>query len=206
MAEQFQRQGPLAHLRLEARAMVAPTPSGVTLSEHAYRGQIALRGDAGNRKFKAAVKSVLGVAPPVTPNTASENDKGCCLLWLGPDEWLATVPDGQETALIAGLYAALPDTHFAAVDVSSSRAVIRMSGERAREVLMKGCSLDVHPSAFAAGQCAQSSLARCHMLLHQIDDAPSYDIYVHRSFADYLWRWLEDAASEYGLEVASANS
>ncbi|NIO38860.1 MAG: hypothetical protein GTO41_00860, partial [Burkholderiales bacterium] len=35
----------------------------------------------------------------------------------------------------------------------------------------------------------------------QVDEAPSYDIYVHRSFADYLWRWLEDAAQEYGVAI-----
>lgn len=206
MAEHFQRQSALAHLRLEARAASAPASAGVVLSERAYRGQIALRGKAANRKFKTAVKSVLGVALPVTPNTASEVKKDCCLLWLGPDEWLAAVPGGREAETIADLYTALSDVHFAAVDVSSSRTVIRLSGAQARDVLMKGCSLDLHPAAFAAGRCAQSSLARCHMLLHQTGDSPDYDVYVHRSFADYLWRWLEDAAAEYGVRVAGTGN
>ena len=44
------------------------------------------------------------------------------------------------------------------------------------------------------------------MVLHQIaaDDAPdvpSFDIYVARSFSDYLWAWLEDAAREYVMAV-----
>ena len=39
------------------------------------------------------------------------------------------------------------------------------------------------------------------MVLHQVGQAPSYDLYVLCSFADYLWRWLEDAAGEYGLAV-----
>lgn len=206
MAEHYQRQSALAHLRLEARAASAPASAGVVLSERAYCGQIALRGNAADRKFKTAVKSVLGDTLPVTPNTASEVKNDCCLLWLGPDEWLAAVPGGREAKTIADLYAALPDVHFAAVDVSGSRTVIRLSGARARDVLMKGCSLDLHPAAFAAGRCAQSSLARCHMLLHQTGDTPDYDVYVHRSFADYLWRWLEDAAAEYGVRVVSANT
>jgi sarcosine oxidase gamma subunit len=37
------------------------------------------------------------------------------------------------------------------------------------------------------------------MLLHQISDAPCYHVYVHRSFADYMFAWLEDAAAEYAL-------
>ncbi|HEX9584259.1 MAG TPA: sarcosine oxidase subunit gamma family protein [Gammaproteobacteria bacterium] len=206
MAERYQRQSALAHLHLEARAASAPASAGVVLSERAYRGQIALRGKAANRKFKAAAKAVLGVPLPTRPNTASEVKKGCCLLWLGPDEWLAAVPGGREGQVIADLYAALPEVHFAAVDASSSRTVIRLSGDRARDVLMKGCSLDLHPAVFAAGQCAQSSLARCHVLLHQTGDTPDYDVYVHRSFADYLWRWLEDAAAEYGVRVAGENT
>lgn len=202
MADHFQRQSGLAHLHLEARAAHRRDDAGVTLAEGAHRGQISLRGRAANRKFKSAVKNVLGAVLPVQPNTASEAANGNVVLWLGPDEWLAVVPDGEEARVIAGLYAALPGVHFAAVDVSSSRTVIRLSGERARDVLMKGCSLDLHPAVFAAGQCAQSSLARCHMLLHQMEDTPAYDVYVHRSFADYLWRWLEDAAEEYGVCVA----
>ena len=55
---------------------------------------------------------------------------------------------------------------------------------------------------------AQSRFARCHVLLHQTDDAPAYDLYVQRSFARYLWSWLEDAATEFvrryrGLTVPS---
>ena len=48
---------------------------------------------------------------------------------------------------------------------------------------------------------AQSKFARCHVLLHQTDDAPAYDLYVQRSFARYLWSWLEDAAAEFGVSV-----
>ena len=38
------------------------------------------------------------------------------------------------------------------------------------------------------------------MLIYQLDAEPTYDIYVLRSFAEYLWLWLEDAAMEYGRE------
>ena len=32
-------------------------------------------------------------------------------------------------------------------------------------------------------------------------EGPVFDIYVLRSFAEYLWAWLEDAAQEYGVTV-----
>jgi sarcosine oxidase subunit gamma len=41
------------------------------------------------------------------------------------------------------------------------------------------------------------------VLIHQVDDAPAYDVYVLRSFAEYLWLWLEDAAKEYGMAVVA---
>ena len=72
---------------------------------------------------------------------------------------------------------------------------------RARDLLAKGCSLDLHPRVFGRGGCAQSHLAKAQVVLHQVSDEPAFDLYVLRSFADYLWAWLEDAAGEYGLAV-----
>ena len=40
----------------------------------------------------------------------------------------------------------------------------------------------------------RGSLAKAVVLLHQTDDEPAYDLYVDRSYAEYLWLWLEDAA------------
>ena len=31
------------------------------------------------------------------------------------------------------------------------------------------------------------------VLLHQLDDVPSYDVYAWRSYADYLSSWLDKA-------------
>ncbi len=203
MAENYQRQSPLAHLHLEARALAPRVEAGVLMREQSLQGQLALRGNPRSRKIKSVVKKVFGADLPVEANTASESEEGRRLLWLGPDEWLAVVPDGHEAQAVLDLEAAMPEEHFAVADVSGSRTIISLSGARARDVLMKGCSLDLHPRVFNAGKCAQSNLARCHMLLHQVAATPAYDLYVHRSFADYLWRWLEDAAKEYGLAIGS---
>jgi sarcosine oxidase subunit gamma len=204
VVERFLKQSPLAHLQLEARAQIAPEDAGVCMREAGWRGQIALRGDASSETFVDAVKEVFGVEVPVEPNTVSPPDGGRYLLWLGPDEWLAIVPDGAEADTVAAFNQRMEGEHFAVTDVSGSRDVITLSGDGAREVLMKGASLDLHPNAFGPGRCAQSGMARCHMLLHQTSDEPAYEIYVHRSFADYLWRWLEDAAAEYRLRVLSS--
>ena len=53
------------------------------------------------------------------------------------------------------------------------------------------------------GQCAQSHLAKAPILIGQIENQPYFELIFRRSFADYLWTWLEGAAAEYGLEVAA---
>jgi sarcosine oxidase subunit gamma len=209
MVDAYLRQSPLAHFHLDARAEADGDRSGagIILCERPYRGQIVVRGDASRKAFRDATEGVLGFALPRSPNTVAGNDDlaaGPRALWLSPDEWLVVTAPGGEHETAAALRDALARQHAAVADVSESRTVVGLSGPDARSLLMKGCSLDLHPRVFAPGQCAQSSLARAHVILHQVAEAPSYDLYVHRSFAEYLWAWLEDAAAEYGVRVAGA--
>jgi heterotetrameric sarcosine oxidase gamma subunit len=205
------RQSALAHLGLAARARAdaGRVDAGGVLSERAERGPIVVRGDGASVAFVDAVRAAVGVEPPRTPNTTAGADdpgKGARLLWLAPDEWLLVVGRAAAAGALAALGRALAGEHAAAVDAGDGRAAIGLAGRHAREVLMKGCPLDVDPRAFPVGACAGSTLARAQVVLdHLRTDSlgfPVYDIYVHRSFAEYLWTWLGDAASEYGLRVA----
>lgn len=199
MPEHYQWQSGLASLGIEARARVPVADAGVLISERSVGTQLAIRGDAGNADLGTAVAEALGVELPVEPKTARRK-QGTTLLWLGPDEWLAAMAV-EDSGASARLGEALTDMHHAIVDVSHSRTVIRLQGRNARDVLMKGTNIDVHPRVFGPDNCIQSHLGRCHMLLHQLDEEPAYDIYVHRSFAVYAWTWLCDAAREYGIAV-----
>jgi len=203
MPERYQWQSALATLAIEAQARAPAADAGVVLCERRAGTQLVIRGDVSDGEFRSAVSQALGLNLPVTPKTAHRS-RGKTLLWLGPDEWLAVMAADDDGKLSAGLGGALADVHHAIADVSHSRAVIGLQGLNARDVLMKGTNVDLHPRAFAPDNCIQAHLGRCHILLHQLDDAPSYDIYVHRSFAVYVWNWLRDAASEYGLAVRGA--
>ncbi|EEP84790.1 sarcosine oxidase gamma subunit [Burkholderia mallei GB8 horse 4] len=65
---------------------------------------------------------------------------------------------------------------------------------RARDVLARGCPLDLHPRVFGVGQCAQSHYFKASITLVPTGD-DSYDIVVRRSFADYFCRIMLDAAT-----------
>jgi sarcosine oxidase subunit gamma len=209
MIEPYLRQSALDHLGLAGRATTVPSDAGVTLAERVLPVAVTLRGNAGDPAFAEAVRGALGVAPPTAPNTVAAGD-GLALLWLGPDEWLAVqhnAAPGAETALAEKLRGALAGLHGSVVEVGESLCCIAVAGPRARDLVAKGCPLDLHPRGFGGanqnggGHCAQSHLAKAGITLHQVDDTPAFDLYVRRSFADYLWRWLEDAAREYGLAV-----
>lgn len=203
MAEPHLKHGALAHLGLEARAVAELGAADVALSAMPQVTQIGLRGDGEDRAFLQAVEGVLGFALPIQPNTTASSESATAF-WLGPSEWLLCLP-GAVDRWIAPLSEALAGQQHAINDVSESRVRIRVAGPRARELLAKGTSLDLHPDAFAAGGCAQSTLALTDVLLHRPEGGPpAFDVYVHRSVADYLWRWLEGAGAEYGLAVLTA--
>jgi sarcosine oxidase, subunit gamma len=180
-------------------------PRGIRLGERRL-GKIELRGDPGDRIFMAAVGRAIDLLLPGEPNTTAARGD-LVALWLGPDAWLLTCPPDEAAAHIGSLREALSDVHAAITDVSDGRVALRLRGPNARDVLAKGCPLDLHPRAFAAGRCAQSLLAKGSMLVHLVADdtrGPTFDLYVARSFAHYVYAWLEDAGREYGVQVGAA--
>jgi sarcosine oxidase subunit gamma len=118
-------------------------------------------------------------------------------LWLGPDEWLVTAPEGAAPDLMRRLARALAGRHATVTDLSASRAVIEIAGPQARALLEKGCGLDLHPRAFGPGHCAQTVFARLPVIVDQLSTAPLYRLYVARSAARWLAVWLIDAAEEF---------
>ena len=194
MAEAPAPRSPLADL---GDAFAEAHADGVSLAGAPARTRFNLRLDPEDAEALTAAGAALGGSLPRTPNTAAATINGWTLLWLGPDEWLVTGAAEKGAALVGALGTRLDGRHHALTDVSAMYATLALSGPRAREVLMKGCRLDLHPRAFAPGACLQTSLAKANVVLHQTGDAPSYEITVRNSFSVYLATWLLDAMAEY---------
>ena len=65
---------------------------------------------------------------------------------------------------------------------------------------MKLTTLDLHKSKFGPGDVAGSNFGGSTATLHMTsDDPPAFDLYVRRSFADYLWCALAESGREFGL-------
>jgi sarcosine oxidase subunit gamma len=186
------RRSPLAHL---AGALAAgSTPGAVTLHEVPYLAQVNLRVDPEG-SAAPRIAAALDAPLPIYPGTVAAGGSRS-VLWLGPDEWLVLGPDGDAPVILRALRDALGATHGSVVDVSASRTTLELSGRRARDVLEKGCSVDLHPRSFQPGRCAQTLLARSQVLLWRPGDQ-SYRLLVRGSFAEYVAEWLLDAMEEF---------
>jgi sarcosine oxidase subunit gamma len=195
MSERILQQSPLGHVSARPDPAIAPA-SAIRYFENALRGHINLRGDPADARFAAAAERALGAALPTAANTTRVAGD-IVVYWLGPDEWLAVTPGEREREIADALRAGLEGVHAAVTPVTGGQTILVLRGAHVRDLLAKGCPFDLHASAFRAGACAQTHLAKAGVLLRPVGD-DGIEIIVRRSFADYLYKWLETAAAEYG--------
>jgi len=200
------RRSPLAHRAAELAAQTGD----VALIELPFLSMVSLRVDPVSDSG-ARVGQALGLTLPsagaVSSVVIGEVDGVVAgevrsVLWLGPDEFLVIGPVGDTGDLVGLLFEAIAEGPGSVVDVSANRDTLVLSGPKARDLLEKGCTLDLHPRSFTAGRCAQTTFARGHLLIWQTgaEDSPSGPVYrllFRGSFADYFADWLLDAAAEF---------
>ncbi len=173
---------------------------GVTLFERDGVGLASLAVRKGQAAaLRDAVQAAYGAALPDGSRLVAGAEVG--FIGTGPGQWLAVSERIAHGALADDLMAKLKG--FASVsDQSDGRAVIRVSGPKARDVLAKGLPVDLHPAVFQPGSAATSVINLMGVTLWQVDAVPSYDIAVFRSLAGSFWTWLTDSAGEFGYAVA----
>ena len=187
-------RSPLAHLEAAMADGSVVGKRGVTLRELAFVTMVTIR-VAVDQPVASRVAEIVGAALPTECGSV-----GACkehqVLWLGPDEFLV-VSDTDPATLTAQLEEALGVDPGLVVDVSANRTTLELSGPSAREVLEKGCVLDLHPRAFRAGIAVSTMLGPVPVILWQTDALPTYRIMPRGSFADYTARWLLNAMIEF---------
>ncbi|MBK3581448.1 sarcosine oxidase subunit gamma [Streptomyces sp. MBT65] len=194
------RRSPLAGAAGRLAATTRSSGGAVRLAELPFLAQVNVRLDAKGAAADA-VGLALGLSLPLEPNTVVRAGE-LTVLWLGPDEWLVVGPPDTQRDVEDRIRAASGDEHVAVTDVSAQRTTLLVSGARARDLLAHGCPLDLHPRAFGAGRCAQTTLARTQVVLVARDEVGAgFWVLVRSSFAGYLTDWLLDAAAEYARDV-----
>jgi sarcosine oxidase subunit gamma len=109
--------------------------------------------------------------------------EGRDVLWLGPDEWLVVGEPNDGTSIVRELEDALAGHHHSTLDVGANRIVFELVD--GLESLSSGCGLDLHPSRWTPGMCAQTLFGQAQVILHQLDERTTR-VFVRPSFAEYF--------------------
>ena len=147
----------------------------------------------------AAIVTAFGVSLPSANKTSSKD--GVTFVSVGPGKWLVTGEGAAERDLVARLEKAAGSL-AAVVDQSDARALVEISGNKARLALAKGMMVDLDPVAFKTGDAAVSFAVQFWITLWQTSDAPTYRLAVFRSMGRDLLHWLESSAVEFGCEIS----
>ena len=116
------------------------------------------------------------------------------ILWNAPKTWLIISNKENIIEIIKGKCS---EENFAITDISHSRAVIQIKGAQAREVLKKGCPLNI--SEFEINNCAGSVFHGITIVVDCINDNPdTFNLLTLRSFGESFYYHITDAALEFG--------
>ena len=190
-------QSPLHHFNLAAKAVPANDSQGVWANEMPLLAYISLRGNQQNATFMSAAKQALGIALPTQACTLEHVTWGY-VCWLSPDEWLIICSRTQAAKLQATLEAALDGVHSQVVDNSGGFTSVLIQGKNAQDALSH-CTVYALQT-LTAGKVVGTTFGKVSCYLHKQDE--SYKLIFRRSFADYIWRYLERSAQPYGLGIA----
>jgi sarcosine oxidase subunit gamma len=140
-----------------------------------------------------AVSEMLGVALPENGTVVAARAK---VIGVGPADWLVITPDPEVTPWLQRLEAAFGGGPCRATDLTQAFARIEVHGPHTRELLAKGCSLDLHSSLFPPGRCARTRFAGMPVIV-ECTASSTFECIVTLSYAEYLLKWLTDAALEF---------
>jgi sarcosine oxidase subunit gamma len=178
--------------------------AGVTIGERVDLGLATVMVRKGRQAdLAAAAERTYGVALPGGSRLAAGPNAG--FIGTGPGQWFVVserLRNGDLARDLAANFRGLASIS----DQSDGRAVMRIRGPKARDVLAKGLPIDLDPRVFKPGDAATSLVSYIGVQLWQVDETPTYDIAVFRGFAESFWGWLTASAAEFGAVVESGRN
>ena len=180
-------------------ATMLPNPEGgkpgLVFCEMEHLCKLNMRADKSAGKM---IKSITGCKFPPAANkftTAGERHA----VWLGPDEFMIICEAGKDEELASAINTSFGSRHAAVTNVTDALAAFDIRGAAVRQLLAKGCALDLHQNSFASGDAAQTLLSHAAVTIMALAN-DEFIVICRTSFAPYLHDWIIDAALEYGVE------
>jgi sarcosine oxidase, subunit gamma len=189
-------QSPLQHFDLSAKQEKMSDAKGVWANETPLLGYISLRGNAQNKGFLTAVKKVTGVTLPTQACNLS-SASAITILNCSPDEWMIVCPREQRATLQQALEASLVGVHSQVLDNSGGYTSVLLQGKQAADALQHCTVYNLH--ALTPNKVVGTTFGKASVIMYRLDDG--FYLVLRRSFADYIWRYLERAAQPYGFGI-----
>ena len=132
---------------------------------------------------------------PEVPMQVHSN-KETRILWSGPSNWLLV---STKKDILNSVQKICDDKNFAVTDLSHSRAIIELKGSNSKEVLKKGCPININE--FKVNNCANSVFHGITITIDMINENPeTFRIFALRSFGESLYHSITDACLEDGYK------
>jgi heterotetrameric sarcosine oxidase gamma subunit len=195
---------PLSRIYAAGRHGVKESAAGLTMAEltgFELVQVMARRGQWG--ATDQACKEAYGKPAPARPQAIEA--EGALLVWSGPDQFLVLSARGSAMERARLAFARMASLS----EQSDGRSLLRIAGPRARDMLAKVCSLDLHPAVFPVGAAAATSIDHTSVNLWRGDDSSGeavFHLLVFGTFAESLWHTLLDSGAEYGIAIDAAGA
>ncbi|NBE08744.1 sarcosine oxidase subunit gamma [Paragemmobacter ruber] len=160
----------------------------VTIREIGPVGMITLRAKPDAAGLAKAVKAAAGTGLPEVRRIVTEGDRACG--WMSPDEYLLVLPYAAVGGALEAVGKAMAGSHHLAVDVSDARAVFRVEGAKAEQVLAKLSPVDF--GALATGELRRTRAAQVAAAFWK--DGDGFTVVCFRSVARYVFDLLATGA------------
>jgi sarcosine oxidase subunit gamma len=151
-------------------------------------GMISLRAKPDVAELAAAVKAAVGTKVPAQRRIEIAGNKACG--WMSPDEYILILPYGETGAAMDAIAKAMGSAHHLAAVVSDARAVFRVEGDKAAQVLAKLCPVDF--DTLAEGELRRTRAAQVAAAFWK--DGNGYTVVCFRSVASYVMGLLSHSA------------
>jgi heterotetrameric sarcosine oxidase gamma subunit len=193
-----------------ARSPIEPVPP--TTVEHGW--EISARRSAADLKITdcTPLAKILVLAPQdgvlasdlgVPFGRAARDEHGKLVVGSGPDEWLLLAAPGASTAVMERVEVIQDGGLVSVFDATHGRALVRITGARAPDLLAKVCAIDFADEITPNGAAFRSSVAKLvtDVVRDDLGGLRSYLLHCERSSGQYLFDALIDAGGEFGIEV-----
>ena len=129
-----------------------------------------------------------------TENSSVKSNNETRILWSAPSTWLII---STTENIIEVVKKNCYEVDFAITDISHSRAMIRIQGIQAKEVLKKGSPINFNE--FKVNKCVGTVFHGITIIIDSISNNPdTFNLLVLRSFGESFYHHITDSALEFG--------